>query len=143
MKSFSLTPPHALRYGVVTALLVGAALAISIPAGAQAPVVGGARVGIQVTEVDAVATGWSAKNSLMGKRVYNEANETVGSVGDLIVAPDGTLSYAIVEVGGFLGMGQREVAIPIKQFNMSEDKITLPGATKEALKDLPQFKYKK
>ena len=143
MKALSLPPQHVLRYGVISALLVGAALTIAAPASAQAPVVGGSRVGIQVTEVDAVATGWSAKNSLLGKRVHNEANESVGSIGDLIVAPDGSLSYAIVEVGGFLGIGQREVAIPVKQFNMADDKIVLPGATKDALKDLPQFKYKK
>ena len=51
------------------------------------------------------------------------------------------LSYAIVSVGGFLGIGKRLVAIPVEQLRDEKGKLILPGATKEALKALPEFQY--
>jgi hypothetical protein len=61
----------------------------------------------------------------------------------MIIAPDGKLSVAVVDVGGFLGLGAHRVAIPVEQFTQIEPKIVLPGATKQALKGLPEFKYVK
>jgi hypothetical protein len=52
------------------------------------------------------------------------------------------LTVAIIDVGGFLGMGAHRVAIPTSQFKeMDVKKVVLPGATKDALKGLPEFKY--
>ena len=48
----------------------------------------------------------------MGAPVYNEQEEKVGTIDDLIITPDRTLSYAILSVGGFLGLGRRLVARP-------------------------------
>lgn len=107
------------------------------------PVVGAAALGASTTEVQAIATGWSLKNSVLGKNVHNDADETVGKVEDVILAPDGTVSFAILSVGGFLGMGSHDVAIPVKNFRVTNDKITLPRATKDALKELPKFEYAK
>jgi hypothetical protein len=42
-------------------------------------------------------------------------------------------------VGGFVGIGKHRVAIPVKQFKEVHPKVVLPGATKEALKNLPDF----
>jgi hypothetical protein len=50
-------------------------------------------------------------------------------------------SYAIIGVGGFLGMGERNVAIPTKHFQVNGDKVLLDGATKDLLKQIPEFKY--
>jgi len=61
----------------------------------------------------------------------------------VIVAPDKAVSYAIIGAGGFLGMGKHDVAIPVNQFRVENNKITLPGATKDALKALPKFEYAK
>ena len=107
------------------------------------PVAGTAVLGVTVSEVQAVATGWSLKKSVLGKSVYNDENQAVGKIDDVIVAPDNAISYAIVGVGGFLGMGKHEVAIPVSQFKVNAKKITLPGATKDALKALPKFEYAK
>ena len=112
------------------------------PAMAQ-PVAGTAVLGVTVSEVQAVATGWSLKKSVLGKSVYNDENQAVGKIDDVIVAPDNAISYAIVGVGGFLGMGKHEVAIPVSQLKVNAKKITLPGATKDALKALPKFEYAK
>ena len=100
------------------------------------PVAGTAVLGVSVSEVQAVATGWSLKKSILGKSVYNDENKIVGKIDDVIVAPDKAVSYAIVGVGGFLGVGKHDVAIPVSQFKVEAKKIMLPGATKDALKVL-------
>jgi hypothetical protein len=46
-----------------------------------------------------------------------------------------------VSVGGFLGLGRRLVAIPVEQIRDEQGRLILPGATKEALKGLPEFQY--
>lgn len=128
-----------LKMGVIaTALIAGAASS----AWAQ-PVAGTATLGVAATEIQAVATGWSLKKSVLGKSVYNEEGKAVGKVDDVIVAPDKAISYAIIGAGGFLGLGKHDVAIPVNQFRIEGDKIVLPGATKEALKQVPKFEYAK
>lgn len=109
----------------------------------QAPVAGSMVVGVTVEELVTVAKGWSAKEQIMGKDVYNDKNENVGVVEDLIIAPDKAVSYAIIGTGGFLGMGKHDVAIPVNQFKLVEGKIILPGATKDAVKAMPAFEYAK
>ena len=83
------------------------------------------------------------KKQVLGKPVYNEANEKVGNVQDLIVTPENAVSFAIVGAGGFVGVGRHDVAIPVNQFKYDQGKIVLPGATKDAIKTLPEFKYER
>jgi sporulation protein YlmC with PRC-barrel domain len=111
----------------------------------QAPVAGITTrvIGVTADELVMVAKGWSAKNQIMGKDVYNDKNEKVGVVSDLIITPDKAVSYAIVGTGGFLGMDKHDVAIPVNHFKMVEGKVTLPGATKDAVKAMPEFQYAK
>ena len=109
---------------------------------ANAPVAGVVKLGVTVAETELVAAGYRAKK-LIGATVYNDQNEKVGKIDDMIIAPDGKLSVAVVDVGGFLGLGAHRVAIPVEQFTQIEPKIVLPGATKQALKGLPEFKYVK
>jgi len=105
---------------------------------APAPVAGVIPLGVTHIEEAAIAPGYRA-TKLLKQKVYNDKGEKIGEIDDLVVAPDGTLTAAVVEVGGFLGVGKHRVAIPVKQFTALHPKITLPGATKEALKELPQF----
>jgi sporulation protein YlmC with PRC-barrel domain len=91
--------------------------------------------------VKVVAHGWSAKKKILGKSVYNEQNQKIGSVDDLIITPDRSVSYAIIGVGGFLGIGKHDVAIPANQLKEENGKLVLPGATKDALKAMPKFEY--
>jgi sporulation protein YlmC with PRC-barrel domain len=106
------------------------------------PIAGSIHLGTSVEETRAVAVGYRA-SKLLGAKVYNDKNENIGKIGDLVVKPDGTLSLAVVDVGGFLGVGRHQVAIPVEQFAAVAPKVVLPGATKEALKQLPQFEYAK
>jgi sporulation protein YlmC with PRC-barrel domain len=103
-------------------------------------VAGSTTIGVTQEEMKVVATGWSAKKDILGKAVYNDSNQKIGTVDDLIISPDRTVSFAIIGVGGFVGVGKHDVAIPVKNLK-GEGKLMLSGATKEALKALPEFKY--
>ena len=100
-------------------------------------------LGVPATEITTLARGWSAKKQILGKPVYNDQNEKVGEVDDIIITPDKSLSYAIIGVGGFLGLGGHHVAIPFNQIKRGDDKYMLAGATKDKLKALPPFTYAK
>jgi len=106
------------------------------------PIAGGAVLGVEVREMALIATGYRA-SKILGDTVYNDKNERIGKLEDLILKPDGSVSYAILEVGGFLGMGTHRVAIPVGQFTDVKPRITLPGATKDTLKKMPEFTYAK
>ena len=111
------------------------------PAMVHAQVAGSTVVGVSVSEMRNVAEGWSAKRSILGQPVYNDKNERVGSIDDIIVAPDRAVSYAILNAGGFLGLTKHDVAVPVSQFKLVDQKLVLSGATKDALKASPPFEY--
>ena len=121
-------------------LLLAAFVLIS-PTISNAQVAGSTPLGVTVTELQAVVKGWSVKRTVLGQSVYNDKNEKVGSVDDIIITPDKAVSYAIVGTGGFLGLAKHDVAIPVSQFKLVDKKLVLPGATKEALKAIPEFQY--
>jgi hypothetical protein len=87
-----------------------------------------------------VATGYRS-SKIVGATVVNEANETVGAIDDLIVTPTEKVPFAVLSVGGFLGMGTKYVVVPFSALQMKDKRMLLPGATKDALKALPEFKY--
>ena len=124
-------------------LIVGTTLSLSLVAGfalAQNQPVAGA-ITISSEEYKVLAKGWSIKNDFLGKDVFNDAREKVGSVEDIIVTPEKGISYAIIGAGGFLGMDKHDVAVPVSQFKIKDKRITWPGVTKEAIKTMPSFKY--
>jgi sporulation protein YlmC with PRC-barrel domain len=134
--------PRRVLSGVAALALAGLVVAgAGGPVGAQ--VAGSTTLGISVEELKMVAVGWSAKKKILGKAVYNDKNEKVGVVDDLIITPDKSLSYAIIGVGGFIGIGKHDVAVPVGQFKEDKGRIVLAGATKDALKAMPKFEYAK
>lgn len=118
-------------------------VALSVSFGAYAQVAGSTQLGVTVTELNQVALGMSAKKQVLDKAVYNDAQDPkkVGEIGDIVIAPDNSVSYAIIDAGGFLGMGKHHIAIPVSQFKMQGNKFVLPGATKDSVKAMPEFKY--
>ena len=84
-------------------------------------------------------------SKIVGLNVYNAANEKIGDVNDLILGSDGKISNAVIGVGGFLGMGEKLVAVPFNELKFSTDEngnthITL-DRNKESLESAPDFKY--
>jgi sporulation protein YlmC with PRC-barrel domain len=122
-------------------ILVLAGIVLISPAASHAQVAGTTLLGVTVTELQEVTKGWSVKRTILGQPVYNDNKERVGTVDDLIVTPEKAISYAIVNAGGFLGLAKHNVAIPVSQFKLVDNKLVLPGATKEALKASPEFQY--
>ena len=99
---------------------------------------------VEITKVDVqkVAAGYRA-SKVIGSSVINEANETIGKIDDLLVTRDGKEPYAVLSVGGFLGMGTRLVVIRYDSLKFADNKIVLPGGTKDGLRMLPAFQYSK
>jgi hypothetical protein len=113
-----------------------------------APVAGRAPLGVTVIQMEEVVLGWSTKRDLMDKTVVNDKNDKIGKVDDLIISPGKSgntpaATFAIIGVGGFLGVGKRDVAIPAEQLKLQNKQLTLPGATKDTLKAMPPFVYQK
>ena len=108
---------------------------------AQAQIAGSTTVGVEVSELQEVAIGWSAKKQILGRSVYNEKGERLGRIDDLIVAPDKALSFAIIGAGGFVGLGRHDVAIPVNQFHLRDGKLVLDGASRQVIRALAPFEY--
>jgi len=127
-----------------TMLLAGAAILGTgfLVADAKAQ---GAQQTVEIAKVDVqkVAAGYRA-SKVIGSSILNEANETIGKIDDLLVTRDGKEPYAVLSVGGFLGMGTHMVVIRYDSLKFAVDnKIVLPGGSKEGLKQLPTFEYAK
>jgi hypothetical protein len=99
-------------------------------------------VQLVVVDVVQVAEGYRA-SKLRGVTVSNSQNQKIGELDDLIVGKDRVL-FAILQVGGFLGIGSRLIAVSYDslQINADGSHIVLPGATREQVKGLPEFKYR-
>ena len=98
---------------------------------------------VELVKVDVatIAKGYRA-SKLIGSTIVNDKNEKIGTLDDLIIDRNQAL-YSVIQVGGFLGLGGRLVAVPYTSLVIADDgrKIELPGATKEALRNLAEFKY--
>lgn len=100
--------------------------------------------GVQLVKVDVavVAKGYRV-SKLIGSGVTNDKNEKVGAIDDIIVDRNRAM-FAVLQIGGFLGIGGRLVAVPYESLVIDEagTKIELPGASKEELQKLAEFKYR-
>lgn len=76
--------------------------------------------------------------------VYNPSDETIGEVRDVLIDDDGEISVLILGVGGFLGLGEKNVAVPFDAVRRAEKDNSwylVMNTTKEALEDAPGYKY--
>ena len=83
-------------------------------------------------------------SQLVGAKVYNNANDNIGSIEDIILKPDGSMDEVVLSVGGFLGMGDKYVAVPFSDLKISRDGSSLKIvtlATKDSLKALPDYQF--
>ncbi len=122
-----------------TSALAAALLAATLATGAFAQ---GAPQNVTAKRVDVVplASGYRA-SKLTGADVYNRNKDDLGTIDDLIVSPADRTIFAVLSVGGFLGMGKHLIAVPFSDIQVVDRKLVLPDATKKSLGDLPEFKY--
>ncbi|HEX3350682.1 MAG TPA: PRC-barrel domain-containing protein [Acetobacteraceae bacterium] len=84
---------------------------------------------------------------LIGSSIYNDKGDKIGSVDDVLVAADQKATHVILSIGGFLGMGAKLVSVPYDQLKFgdtnakSENRVMLPGATRDALNNMQEFHY--
>lgn len=142
-----------------TPTLVVAAALLATPAFAQtttAPQPGAPATMNQT--MNQTTTGQWRASKLIGVNVYNQQNEKLGEINELILSPNGQIAGAVIGVGGFLGMGERDVMVPLNQLRFAHEGSATTGsardgdrkwypdravlnATKDQLKQMPEFKY--
>jgi sporulation protein YlmC with PRC-barrel domain len=92
------------------------------------------------------ATQWRT-SKLVGTDVYGSDNSKIGDINDVLIGSGGSVQAVVVGVGGFLGVGEKNVAIPFDALNISRkanstsiDKITVTYS-KDDLKNAPKFAW--
>ncbi len=101
-------------------------------------------------------------SSLVGATVYNSSGEEVGTVENLLIRSEGTVSGVVISVGGFLGVGSKYVEVPFSNLKFqpstgngatatggssngtvrrTDYSLVLPGSTKSTLSKMPAFMY--
>ena len=85
-------------------------------------------------------------STLIGSTVYSPANETVGDINDVIVGLDGKVQGVVIGVGGFLGLGEKDVAVKMDQITVQPEDANknnvrlILNSTKADLEAAPEFK---
>ncbi|WP_454018136.1 PRC-barrel domain-containing protein [Azospirillum sp. Marseille-Q6669] len=84
----------------------------------------------------------SAEN-MMGKNVYGTDNEKVGEVEDIILDSNGQARQLVISSGGFLGIGEKQIAVDIGNANWDaqQERVQLSGMTRDQVKEMPEFEY--
>jgi hypothetical protein len=141
-------PPSALpRADQLSATTPGAPATPAIPATAGTPATP-ATLGTN----GPVTASRPRMSQIIGAHVYNDRNERIGEVDDILFVPPAGVSpvpgvtggaVAVIQVGGFLGMGGHMVSLPLAdlRWNAENSHIVMPGATKESLAARPVFNY--
>jgi sporulation protein YlmC with PRC-barrel domain len=69
---------------------------------------------------------WRA-SKLVGLKVYNDSNESVGSINDLLADKNGAIKAVVIGVGGFLGVGEHLVAVPFDKIKFTDEVVAFTG----------------
>jgi sporulation protein YlmC with PRC-barrel domain len=92
---------------------------------------------------DKMTTGEISASELLDENVVNAANETVGDVNDVILDASGKVASVVVGVGGFLGMGEKDVALSFDKLTFARDNdnglVVSTNATKDSLQAAPAY----
>ncbi|MBI1204648.1 MAG: PRC-barrel domain containing protein [Rhodopseudomonas sp.] len=95
---------------------------------------------------DQHATDWRG-SKLIGATVYGPDNKSIGDINDVLIANDGKINAVVIGVGGFLGVGEKNVAVPFDKLNVTRkaesasiDKVSV-SYSKDELKNAPKFAY--
>lgn len=88
-----------------------------------------------------------AASTYLGQSVYNSSDESIGEINDVIFSKDGSVEAAVIGVGGFLGIGEKNVAVPLDKVTVAEvpnsgDLKLTTTETADTLKSAPEFKTK-
>ena len=105
------------------------------------------RIGVAADKLVYLArspNGATGVSTYVDRNVYNNAGEKIGVINDLVIGPDASIAAAVIGVGGFLGIGEKEIAVPfsgLKVMQRDNDWHVVIDATMETLRDAPAFEY--
>ncbi|MBH5403143.1 PRC-barrel domain-containing protein [Bradyrhizobium sp. CNPSo 4010] len=114
-----------LMKSIVTGL-AGTALLATV-AFAQAPTATTDKAAPAATATTTTAHDQWRISKMSGVKVYNEANENIGSINDLLMDKSGNVKIAVIGVGGFLGMGEHLVAVPYEKLKFVNEPVAYSG----------------
>lgn len=148
-----------MRYLAASALLyaglIGVAAAQTTTPSTSSPATSGTSSGgLQTAQTTAVVARFvtmkpadTLSSKLIGTNLYNKQDESLGEIEDLVIENGKTVTGIVVGVGGFLGMGERYVAIDPSTITLRVENNTIQRATvdttKDNLKNAPAFDYSK
>jgi sporulation protein YlmC with PRC-barrel domain len=124
-----------------TFIAAAALAALSMPVVAQQPAPATAGPARIYTEMPAGTTVTFYKQN-----VYDPSDNKIGDVDDVLIDKEGNVTAMIIGVDGFLGMGEKDVAVPFSSVRASEKNnkwYLVLNTTKDALKSAPGFTYDK
>jgi sporulation protein YlmC with PRC-barrel domain len=113
---------------MVSVLMVGAAMLV-LPAHAQNA---SKSTTTNQTEQNASATGTWQASKLIGVNVYNGQNEKIGDIKEMMIDKDGKIADVAIGVGGFLGMGEHDVAVKFSELKWSNEPVRSSATSSNA-----------
>jgi sporulation protein YlmC with PRC-barrel domain len=81
-------------------------------------------------------------SKLIGASVYDPNDQKIGAVDELVLNPDGKVADIVIGVGGFLGAGEKRVAVPMADLKRGKNDHFVLAATKDSLKQMANFELK-
>ena len=81
-------------------------------------------------------------SKLIGAAVYDPTDQKIGTVDELVLNPDGKVADVVIGVGGFLGTGEKRVAVPMAELKRGKNDHFVLAATKDSLKQMATFELK-
>ncbi len=78
-------------------------------------------------------------DDLIGAKVRNEQDETIGTIAALLISTDARVEGVVLDVGGFLGIGARQVVVPMEQLSMNGADVRLQRGSRDSLRGLPPY----
>jgi sporulation protein YlmC with PRC-barrel domain len=125
-----------IRSGFIVATAAASLMSSAALAQTAQPNAGSSATTVTATTTDVTTTSWMTQEAvaqwraskMIGLNVYNSLSEKIGAISELIVGPSGKLDAVVVGAGGFLGMGERDVAVPYSQIEWSYQPVVSSGA---------------
>lgn len=85
----------------------------------------------------------ASADELIGKNVYGRDNNKIGEIDDVILDANGKAKQLVISSGGFLGIGEKQVAVDYSAANWDSqnNRLNLAGMSRDDVKSMPEFKY--
>jgi hypothetical protein len=127
-------------------LAIAAAVAATVTGAAYAQQTTGVGTPMQAQVLNSLPSNATTVTNYYKQNVYDPSDAKIGEITDVLVGKDGKVDAFIISVGGFLGMGEKDVAVPFTAIHATEKNgkwyLTM-NATKDALKEAHGYKYDK